>query len=313
MKYGRDRMYNNPTMQNSNLLRRFILSCLLLSAFVIFGCSPKSLQVKQGSIKPGEKLAGEIERLEISEEMERTKVAIHGSSPITYTVYKLAEPPRIVVDILQADLGKLMGTIAVNNGTINTIKSTQVDSEAGTVGRIAIGLDKIVDYDVVKETNSLILYVKKSVEQEVPHDAKTHVKEIGTVENIDFKHIMGKSQIKVYTSRKARCNVSRISDDTVVLELIEMEIPERLQQSLYIKETESVVEMIKPYQTVISGIKAVRIDIKLRAMVPYYMFQEENTVQIDFDQPHEAVSRKISATPSPAPVVPKPKIEAAVM
>lgn len=293
------------TIQNGNRIGMFILFSLVASMFLIFAYSPKSLQAKAGPESPEEEGGSLIQKLDVSEEEERTRLTIQGTGPMVYTVFKSLDHPRIVVDIHNADLGDLTGTIEVENGTINNINSVQFDNKAGKVSRIEIGLDKMVDYEVVKDTGRLIIYVNRSIEPEA-----TSAREIGTIENIDFKQMMGKSRIIVSTSHKARYDLSRASEDTLVLELAETDIPRRLQERLDIEETNSAVKLIKPYETTISGGKVSKIAIKLKTMVPYHVLQEKNTIYLDFDQPPEALSKEISATPASA--VPKPEVETTV-
>jgi len=155
-----------------------------------------------------------------------------------------------------------------------------------------------------------VLYAEpEPIKPEVIPADKTQVKEEGTVEGIDFRQTAEKSQIIVSTSREAKYDVSRVSRDRLVLELVGMDIPKKLQEGMNIKATNSAVELIKPYQTVSSGKKTVKIDIKLRVMVPYHIIQEENKIYLDFNQPQEVLHKEI-ASPPPLSAVPRTKVEA---
>ena len=155
-----------------------------------------------------------------------------------------------------------------------------------------------------------VLYAEpEPIKPEVISADKTQVKKEGTVEGIDFRQTTGKSQIIVSTSRKAKYDLSRVSKDRLVLELVEMDIPKKLQEGINIKATNSAVELINPYQTIISGKKAVKIDIKLRTMVPYHIIQEKNKIYLDFNQPQEALHKEVSSPP-PLSAVPRTKVEA---
>ncbi len=297
----------NFNVRDTNQIGKLLLLFLVISMFLIFACSPKRLQVNpvgQG-IEAGDVTL--IQRIDVSEDQERSRITIQGTSPLTYTVFKRTDVPRIVVDVHNADLGELTRIIEVDNGTVKKIKSTQFDNGEGKVSRIEIGLEKIVDYQVVKDGDRLILYVSRYMERE-----ETSVGEIGTVENIDFKRMMGKSQVIVSTSRKAKYDLSKVSENTLVLELVEMEIPERLQEKLEVAGTENAVRLIKPYESTISGVKAVKIDIKLRTMVPYHVFQEKNIIYLDFDQPQEALSKETYAGASSASSTAEPQAETAI-
>ncbi|MFH2012675.1 MAG: type IV pilus secretin PilQ [Pseudomonadota bacterium] len=112
-----------------------------------------------------------------------------------------------------------------------------------------------------------------------------------TVEGIEFKLTSGKTQIIVSTSSKAVYNLSKKSKDTLVLELVEMDIPEHLQEAKEISDISSAVKLIKPYQTVSSGKKIVNIDIELRTMIPYHIIQEGNKIYLNFNQPNKLAEK----------------------
>jgi type IV pilus assembly protein PilQ len=287
--------------KHNNQLKGFIFFPLLVCVFLFFACSAKSIQVKSEASNNDKEVINQIQKVDISEDDEKTTITIVGSAPITYTVFRPDAQAKIVVDIHSADLQSLKGTILVNNGTINNITCTQFDNEAGKVGRVEVFLDQIVDYELVKLADKLEIYVMKCVEPEAVAVYEDQEKEIGIVEDIDFKQTMGKSRIIVSTTSRAGYDLLRVSEDTLVLELAGMEIPQRLQKSMEVEEIDSAIKRIKPYQSVISGTKAVKIDIELKAMVPYHIFQEKNTIYLDIDQPKVITER--------LPAIQKTKIE----
>lgn len=148
------------------------------------------------------------------------------------------------------------------------------------------------------------------IKPEVISANKTQVEEEGTVEGIDFRQTTGKSQIIVSTSREVKYDLSRVSKDRLVLELVGIDIPKKLQEGMNIKATNSAVELINPYQTIISGKKAVQIDIKLRTMVPYHIIQEKNKIYLDFNQPQEVLHKEIA--PLPVSAAPKSEVQTVV-
>ncbi|MEW6616180.1 MAG: type IV pilus secretin PilQ [Thermodesulfobacteriota bacterium] len=311
MKYPGNIVCNNPNIQRKKRVRGLMFFSMVISTFLIFACSPKSLQIKSETIKSEESLASKIQRLEISQEADRTKLTIQGLGAMSYTVFKLADPPKIVVDIPNADLGKLTGTIEAGNGIIDNINITKFDNKTGTVGRIEIALNKMADYEVAKDANRLVLYIKKPTDPELTSVDKTKAKEGGTVEGIDFRQITGKSQIIISTSSKARYNLSRVAKDTLVLELVEMDIPKKLREVMEIKEINSAVRLIKPNQTISSGKNTAKIDITLRTMVPYHIIQEENRIYLEFNQPQKALHKETASAP-PVSAVPRTEVEAAM-
>ncbi|MDY7031321.1 MAG: AMIN domain-containing protein, partial [Thermodesulfobacteriota bacterium] len=292
------------TTRDSNQQRMFLLLFLTVSFFFVFACSPKSIQVKSGSDSIEEKKANIIQDLQVSDEADRTRLTVQAANPMTYTVFRPDDNAKIVLDIHDAVFEKQEEVIEVNNGTINKIESRQYDNEAGKVARIEIGLDRIVDYEVIKDAEKLVVYVNRFVRAEASSSDET-----GMVEDVDFRQIMGKSQIVISTSREAQCNVSRVSEDKLVLELANMDITKELEEGFRFKETDNIVKLIKPYGTIVSGRKVVHVDVELKTMVPYHVFQEKNRTYVEFEKPFEVLSKETPHESMPTPDVKKPKRE----
>ncbi|MFH1756708.1 MAG: type IV pilus secretin PilQ [Pseudomonadota bacterium] len=98
-----------------------------------------------------------IQKIEVTESSGGARVAIEGSKPFEYTVFKLANPLRIVVELPEAKLGKLAGPIKVQNGIVNVIQNKQIDDPKKSRARVEIGLDQPVDYDVESEGNYVFI------------------------------------------------------------------------------------------------------------------------------------------------------------
>jgi type IV pilus assembly protein PilQ len=129
-----------------------------------------------------------IQKIEVTEAAGGTRVALEGSNPFAYTVYQLSNPLRLVLDLPQARLGKLVGPIEVQNGTINVIRSRQLFLDPKkTRARLEIGLSQTVEYDVTAEGNRLYVdfhrpgaappkEVKNEVKKEVKEEVREEVK-----------------------------------------------------------------------------------------------------------------------------------------
>jgi hypothetical protein len=98
-----------------------------------------------------------IQKIEVTETASGPRVAIEGSQSFEYTVFRLTDPLRVVVDLPGAKLGKLAGPVEVKDGTINVIQNRQIEDPPKQGARIEIGLDQLVEYDVVSEGNFLYL------------------------------------------------------------------------------------------------------------------------------------------------------------
>jgi len=102
-----------------------------------------------------------IQKIEVTESTGGPRVAIEGSKPFEYTVFKLGNPLRIVVDLPDAKLGKLAGPLKVQNGIVNVIQNKQIDDPKKPRARVEIGLDQPVDYNVDSEGNYLFIVLSR--------------------------------------------------------------------------------------------------------------------------------------------------------
>lgn len=123
-------------------------------------------------VKPTEQLINVLKGLEVSESEEATRLTLEGGFPPTYTVFKLTDPLRVVIELTSTELGELAPSYEVNNGIINVINTSQTGEKVEALGRIEIGLDRIVDYEVTTSDNKLLIDISKLTspeeEEEVP-------------------------------------------------------------------------------------------------------------------------------------------------
>jgi len=111
-----------------------------------------------------------IQKIEVTETDKGSRVMIEGSRPFEYSAFTLENPLRVVVDLPQAELGKVGGPIEVQNGIINVIRSTQVEGAQKVGARVEIGLEKNLEYNLTSEGNLLYVDLARPV---VPLPPKT--------------------------------------------------------------------------------------------------------------------------------------------
>ncbi|MBI5967088.1 MAG: type IV pilus secretin PilQ [Deltaproteobacteria bacterium] len=98
-----------------------------------------------------------ILKIEMTETSKGSRVTIEGSRAFDYAAYKMANPLRVVVELPQAQLGKLVGPIEVQNGIVNVIRNIQVEDPTKPGARVEIALEQNVEYSLESEKN--LLYV----------------------------------------------------------------------------------------------------------------------------------------------------------
>jgi len=86
----------------------------------------------------------------------------------TYTVFKLSNPERLVIDLPSTTAEKGLSGITIHNKLINTIEPQQKQYDGKNFLRLEIGLNKPVTYTAKNVTNSLLinLTAKKSTVQQ---------------------------------------------------------------------------------------------------------------------------------------------------
>ena len=102
-----------------------------------------------------------IKDIEVTEQKKESLVTIKASKPLTYTVVKLKEPLRIVVDIPEFTTERTMDPLVVDSEVINKIINKQMEKGERKFLRIEIGLNKDVGYEVTTELSDLMIRVAK--------------------------------------------------------------------------------------------------------------------------------------------------------
>lgn len=130
-----------------------IAGALALSAMT--GCAG-------AKVKPTPEGANAIQNIAINELDDFTEIVITGTNPPVYTVFKLIEPLRLVVDLGNTSMGTAESSYEVNNGVINVINVSEPGEETGSLfTRVEIGLDKPMKYDTSVSGNELNIKISK--------------------------------------------------------------------------------------------------------------------------------------------------------
>jgi type IV pilus assembly protein PilQ len=107
-----------------------------------------------------------IKAIEVSEVEKDSLVTIKASKPVTYTVVKLQDPFRILVDIPQFATEQVIETIPVKSAVINEITNEQMEKGERSFCRIAIVLNQDVEYDVSTQASDLLIRIAEPAEKE---------------------------------------------------------------------------------------------------------------------------------------------------
>ncbi len=141
---------------------------MLALTLVIAGCAGQAGQVKESVEK-----AAVARVLSVTGEdlPDRVRLTIDGSAPLTYTVFRLSEPLRLIVDLADTDVTQLGDKIDVSLGNVTSVVPEQFDEEAGRIGRLEIGLSELWGYETSRVDNQIIIDFIKPVAVSEPEIA----------------------------------------------------------------------------------------------------------------------------------------------
>src|SRR4030065_2749742 len=110
-----------------------------------------------------------VEYINVVGDGDRVLIGMTGS--IKYTVFKLTDPSRIIVDMPGVNLEKVTSPISVQNDFLKEITAVSY-GEDKEIGRLIIGLKDGVDHEVKSGENS-ILVILRSMTGSSPSPAPT--------------------------------------------------------------------------------------------------------------------------------------------
>jgi type IV pilus assembly protein PilQ len=87
-------------------------------------------------------------------------VEIRASRAPSYTVFKLQDPPRLVVDIAGGDVSSVHSPVQVSRGGVVAVSTAQYKDEKSAVGRVIVSLDPAARYEVTPRGESVVVRVQ---------------------------------------------------------------------------------------------------------------------------------------------------------
>ena len=141
------------------------LSGFILSGLLLFtGCTtmgPKSMEEELVTEPAATELAVTEEAQKVKVESvnvvgDGDRVLIETSGTVRYTVFRLSEPGRLIVDLPGVDLESIPASFEVDNKFISEITAVNHGGDEN-IGRIVIGLKDGVDHEVKSGENSILV------------------------------------------------------------------------------------------------------------------------------------------------------------
>jgi type IV pilus assembly protein PilQ len=100
-----------------------------------------------------------IRAIDVAEKDGGLELAIQGTRAPSYTVFKLQDPPRLVVDLAGADVSKVASPLEVGKAGVIAVSTAQYKDERSAVGRVIVALDGTRRYEVTPRGDAVVVKV----------------------------------------------------------------------------------------------------------------------------------------------------------
>jgi len=100
-----------------------------------------------------------ITRLDIHSEQDYTRVVLRGSKTPNFTVFKLKNPERLVVDLIHTEVQGVDAPRIVDDGRIGRIATARFRQAGSTVSRFIIGLRPKVRFQAKAEGSAVVVTI----------------------------------------------------------------------------------------------------------------------------------------------------------
>lgn len=193
--------------------------------------------------------------IQIKEAKDQLKVYISADAAPQYKYFDLSNPPRIIVDFLNADIK--IGKIEKEKGIVKKITAVQRQTDPVKVGRIEIELKEAQSYEVISERNTVIIDLSKEEIKEKEVEAIAEVKEIVPSE---IKEEASTTKKVAITSKKS---ISKVKPQKkyVTKKMITRKRLPRIKEEKQQMPISVVFEPLK-MPTSIEGEKKISLDLK---------------------------------------------------
>ena len=103
--------------------------------------------------------ANVIQAVGVADAPGGVELEIRGSRAPSYTVFKLQEPPRLVVDLAGADVSAVASPISVHKGGVGEVTTAQYHDDKASVGRVIVALEGSPRYEVTPRGDAVVVKV----------------------------------------------------------------------------------------------------------------------------------------------------------
>ena len=140
-------MRNASTRKHDGRFSALALAALLVSS------APAMAWAGEGDVNV-------VRGVEVRETKEGLVVEVQGSRKPTFSVFKVGQPPRLVVDLSSTDISGVDRLTKVGKRGVETILTSQFNDAGAQVGRVMIALERDVPYTVNAEGDTVVISLR---------------------------------------------------------------------------------------------------------------------------------------------------------
>jgi len=171
---------------NSKSLTRYHCypAALFLGALLIFGCATKS-DIQPADPEPQNKSSVEkapepkpdrniLRSVDLSSDEDKNTVSLIAEKPVTYTVFKLSQPYRILIDLQDISSSAALNLDDLASNLVTGIRCAEKEYDGEKFLRVEIGLSEDASYNASSLKNTLkIEMMAKASESQVKSEASS--------------------------------------------------------------------------------------------------------------------------------------------
>jgi type IV pilus assembly protein PilQ len=167
-----------------------------------------------------------VERVETKVNGTGREVVIHTSKEPTFSVFRLSDPFRVLVDINDARVAGVREIEKVNDGVVRYVSTNIFADEASAIVRVEIALEASAEYRVRAEGSSIVVAIDGPIgtrlEDEAPATA-SQSRSVGADESVAAKAAVvigsiAKKREKGRTVLSARLESGTVAKDAIAIE-----------------------------------------------------------------------------------------------
>jgi len=131
---------------------------LMLTALIACASSKQQEPGPADNISVAAPLAS-LDKVTVEQETSDTLIKLSGKGKLDYSLFRLSDPQRLIVDFSYCKQGELPDLTEVNDGLINMITANEFKNGDREIVRVMVGLDRETDFTVSETAEGVVLRV----------------------------------------------------------------------------------------------------------------------------------------------------------